>query len=483
MNRNKSRLNKTIKYRTFLVASTNKDIVFLYQKTTELYRRCVSFCLMVLKDNLEILETTDSLRYQQQAVERLIHRTKNNEPIYDLSQVEENIPAYFSRAFINTALGIAQSWYSNYNRWVKNGRKGRPPVLRTENRQWPVYYKGMYKEFTKETVMLKLYTGKSWAWRKVRISTTQKIQEDAKEQSVKIVIKGGHGYLHRTYELNKKKVKAVRDKVLAVDLNIDRAVVMVVIGRDGRVYSSKFINTREDNRRRKFYLEAITERQAKTRIIPEGCTFCKRLWEKVHNFNENLSDTLSRRIVDFAKEHGCTTIVFEHLEKLRPDKRNRASYFNSKLMYWLKGSIYRKTYYKAKWEGLWTTRVNPRWTSTFCNLHHDIYNYRESGGTSRPVQNRFVCSICNCSVDADFNACINIARRFFSRHSEIKALNGDIEAWQGAIRFLSGRMNPLYSGLGDHRFGTDGATLHVSAPYPYPRQVKVPGINQESSRL
>ena len=473
MSKKRNKQSKTVRYRVL-----QDDIHPLVERTTELFRRLVSFCIEVIKEHPDILEA-GNLHNQQSIVEKLVHKTKNNpNPPHDIDSISKNIPAYFRRNAINTAIGIAQSWYSNYRRWLNNGKKKRPPVLRPGNNQHPVYFKGMYKDFNKDTVMLKLYTGSSWVWRKVRISTTQKVPEGAKALSIKLVLKDGKSYIHRSFEKEKSRTCVTfPDRVVTVDLNLERTVVMAVVGRDGRVHKTKFISTRKDNRRRKFYLEAITRRLSITKTIPEGQSFCKERWKKIRHFNDNISHVLSRRIVDFAKDNGCRVIVFEHLGKLRPEKGSKSRYLNSRLMYWLKGDIYKKTSYKAQWDGIWTTRVSPKNTSKLCSRHHDIFNYLDINGTKRPSQSRFVCETCGYELDADLNACINIARKFYARDSQLKALGGDTQAWQEAIRFLSGCMNPLYSGLGKLGMDCGRDYVPISAPYPYPRQVEVLRIN------
>jgi len=470
MSRKPNNRIKTIKYRIL-----QEDIYHLVNNTTQLFRELVSFFIAIIKEKPDILKIK-GINKQQSAIEKLVHKTKSNiNPPYNIDSIGNNIPAYFRRSAINTALGIAQSWNGNYKRWL-NGRKKKPPVLRKENNQFPTYFKGMYKEFTQKNVMLKLYTGSSWVWRKVRISTTQHISDNITELSVKLIIKNRRAYIHRSIGKPKPKRAADLDKVVAVDLNIKRTAVMAVVGRDGRIHKTRFINTQKDNRRRKFYLDNITRRLAITKIIPEEESFCKGRWEKVHHFNENLSHTISKTIVEFAKDNNCKIIVFEHLDNLKPEKGSRSRYLNSKLMYWLKGSIYRKTYYKARWDGIWTTRVNPRNTSKLCNRHNEIFHYSKVYGTRRPTQSSFVCDVCSYEADADFNACVNIARRFYSRDYQLKALSSDAQAWQEATRFLLGCMNPLYFGPGKidkDAVGTSSLDLRLA---PYLGQKEVPGL-------
>ena len=105
MSKRAGKLQKTIKYRIL-----QGDIVSLVRSTAELYRACVTFCLSVLKDHLEVLDL-GGMKHQQGALERLIHKTKGNSVVsQDVNAIAPNIPAYFRRAAINAALGIAQSW-------------------------------------------------------------------------------------------------------------------------------------------------------------------------------------------------------------------------------------------------------------------------------------------------------------------------------------------------------------------------------------
>ena len=466
---------RTIRYRIL------DDVLPPVKETVELYRSVAAHCLYVLKENTELLRAEDAPEEAPAGkydlftvVERLIHRTKNNpDPAYPLDVVGKNIPAYIRRSAINSAIGTARSWYANYEKWANNGRKKHPPALRTENSKWPVYYKELYKEFNGKSVMLKLYTGEAWVWRKVRISTTMAIPENCKEQSMVLVIKGGRGYLHRTVEYKPEKKQAVRDRIVAIDLNIDRTVVMAAVGRDGRIHGVEFIDTRKDNRRRKFYLEAIARKQSETGVINEDEVFCKEAWSKIRHFNEDMGHKLSRRILDFVRKHECTTIVFEHLGKLGPKKGTRSARLNQKLMYWLKGAIYQKTSYKAKGEGMWATRVNPFLTSQACSRHQNIFDLRNAVRVKRPLQSRMECTVCGYKADADFNACVNIARKCFSRESELKALGGNVEACRETIRFLSRCMDPLCVVPGNNGNRMDVATPHISALLPYPGQPEV----------
>ena len=518
---------KTVKYR--ILASgpggtlTTADLHLLEQfhATISLYRSCVSFYVSVLKEHLHTLDLSSgpgpaALQQKQRTLEKLTHRTKHNpNPSCDLDTIGKNIPAYFRRSAINAAVGIVGSWGSNYtrirgprpatggttsNRKNRNGRSNRPPTLRLQNSQWPVYFKDLYKQFDdrNRTVMLKLHTGSAWVWRKVRISTTQPLPPDTETKSLKIVIKGARAYLHRTIvrvgslpstSTNRPFLPrgfSPATRILSVDLNLSRAVVMTVLGYDGRVHRVKFIRSTRDNHRRKKYLDMITRKLGETKVIPESKAFCKDLWNKVRHLNDDLGHQLSRQVVNVALASGCEVIVFEHLGNLRPAKGSRSRRMNSKLMYWLKGSIYKKTLYKARWEGVKIARVNPQYTSQMCNKHHSILVHTKPEGTDRPNQRKFVCTVCGYEVDADFNGSVNVGRRYYGREKvralRFKALGGNIQAWDKAIGFISGCMNPLDYGPGSSRAEAAGSTIQSAcsdacthaAPLPNPGQVEVP---------
>jgi IS605 OrfB family transposase len=250
---------------------------------------------------------------------------------------------------------------------------------------------------------------------------------------------------------------------------------MGIVDSKGRVLRTKFISTRKDNHLRKGYLDLITTKQAQTKIRPEGEGFCVDLWDKVHHFNDDLAHQLSRCIVDFAVNYRCATIVFEHLGSLQPERGSKSRWLNSKLMCWLKGSIYRKTLYKAHWEGLRVARVNPRYTSQMCSKHSGLMDMAKPVGTRRPRQNKFTCDVCGYEVDADFNAVVNMAKKYFAREQVQKALGGDIQAWRASknpengIRFFLSRMDPLVLGPGNSRVSVGESPTRLPVLTPRPR--------------
>lgn len=75
---------------------------------------------------------------------------------------------------------------------------------------------------------------------------------------------------------------------------------------------------------------------------------------------------MSRRIVEFARAHGATLLVFEHLTPYRPKKGSFSQRGNEKRAYRLRSKIYHYSRFKA-WEGgIVTCQVSPRDTGREC---------------------------------------------------------------------------------------------------------------------
>ena len=148
-----------------------------------LFNRVVAFYFDCIQAHEGILALTN--KEALTALEKLTHTTEANPlPIMPLRALAKDIPAMFRRAAINAALGSARSFFSSLKRWrtrkekyeakpIGAGRKKkpfkeRPPVPpRTWNKSAP-FYRGQWKERSKTSIVLKVWTGTCWSWVKVR---------------------------------------------------------------------------------------------------------------------------------------------------------------------------------------------------------------------------------------------------------------------------------------------------------------------------
>jgi hypothetical protein len=202
------KVTKTIKQRL----DYQLNMAAWFEATKTLFNQVVAFYFDVIQAHPGILDLNDHEALI--ALEKLTHATKvHPNPLMPLAAINDNIPVAFRRAAIMAALGSARSFSSNFARWQKKkaqkearGKKYtvRPPVPpRTWNRS-PVLYAGMWKEREAHTIMLKLWTGTSWAWVKMRI-TVQEVLEAWELASPSLVKHGSEWWLHTPLE---KRVKS-----------------------------------------------------------------------------------------------------------------------------------------------------------------------------------------------------------------------------------------------------------------------------------
>ncbi|ACX51326.1 transposase, IS605 OrfB family [Ammonifex degensii KC4] len=406
----------------------------MLQATVCLYRQVVDFCLQLFHDHQELLERGDWFRQ----AELLTHRTRDNpNPLYPFDAEFSNLPSGFRRAAMAEARGIALAWKSNYERWqgrrqkheernrkrMEQGKKRvpfteRPPVFPDEVHTWPTYYATELRRLRPERhILLKVFTGRSYGYRKVVLLDPPEIPEGYEAGSPRLV-KKNHGWeLHfplfqvrspvqdqvlksyfflltdqlqsgssfRASVLKKTTVRHLVKtdpslRVCVVDLGLEHHAVMTVRDTEGRVLAARFLPGAEDNRLRKRYLEKVVNLQRQTRVIPEGEAFARDPWEKITNFNDYLVHRVSRQIVDFACLYGAKIIVFENLKNFRPERGTRSHYLNQKLGYWLRGRIVRYTEYKALHAGILVVRVSPTNTSRRCPLCGELSIERYTPG-------------------------------------------------------------------------------------------------------
>lgn len=103
----------------------------MVRRIEEIYRYVLEFYLEIIHDNLDQLPGWNR-NTGMRALEKLTMRTEprtrkktgkkfggNPNPPYPLETISAKLPAYLRRAIIAKAIGMAQSWHSNYQRWLR----------------------------------------------------------------------------------------------------------------------------------------------------------------------------------------------------------------------------------------------------------------------------------------------------------------------------------------------------------------------------
>ncbi len=446
-----------------------------HTETKALYNQVIAFYFELYQAHPGLLGLDQQTALLQ--VEKLTHRTdRNPTPLWPLDEtVKADIPAMLRRAAINAARGAFKSFHSNYCRWQKQKDKfeakgkrfhHRPPVPpRVFNFNMP-FYKGMFKDRTDTGVMVRLYRGTSWQWVKLRLAKrTEPIPAEWEAGCPVLVKRRGRFRLHTPLEKKfEKPAKAVEQvatnpqlRVCAIDLNLgDAQAVCTIVQADGTEGATLFIRGGAFlHARRKRLLGKIAVKRSQTGILAEGEQDNKHLWDKIRAIEEYEAHRVSRRMVDFAREHGATILVFEHLGKLKPVKGRYSKRSNEKRAYWLKGRIVNYARYKAWEHGTLTCQVSPAFTSQDCSGcgHRPVARYAQGEAPLeyRPGGPLFLCSNCFKRGHADRNASANVGFRFLIRsleHLLLKPLSkdkgvGSTQAREQKPQIQNGKSNGL----------------------------------------
>jgi len=229
-----------------------------FAATKTLFNQVVAFYFEVitLHENVVDLSNQEALT----ALEQLTHTTKSNpRPVMPLSEViSADLPAMFRRAAIHAALGSARSFYSHLEKWRKQketatarGKKYtiRPPVPPRSWNKSVTLYAGQWKERTAKSIMLKLWTGGSWAWVKCGLQGRE-LPAEWDMESPTLVQDGQYWKLHTAVEKKFTSAGSVQHqlstnpetRLCSVDLNITQHLaVCTVLTVEGTVVATRFI--------------------------------------------------------------------------------------------------------------------------------------------------------------------------------------------------------------------------------------------------
>ena len=430
---------KTKKIKLLLDKNTEDQM----RLTTEQYRQVLAF-YSDLAETCKQLTEGDWLGQ----FEALTHQTKMNpKPKHPLSAIAVKYPSGFRRAAISEAIGAYQSWFTRYDQWKNRKEKQeeknkkrlesrkkeilfteKPPTYERKINAWLSYYKTEFNLLDEHHIQLKLFTGKNYAKRKIALQQPLVVPNGYEVGSPNLVQKKTGWFLHIPLILPKKgmkfgtakeRLKAKEGRFCLVDLGMNHHAVCTIQDADGRVYATKFISGKEDNHRRKLYLDKIVHKQYITGIIPKEESFCIQLWKKIRNLNESVAHKVSREIINFALEHRAKTIVFEHLKNLGPQKGRRSHRLNQRYLFWVKGKIVKYTDYKAKHHTIMVNRVSAKDTSRRCPYcgHLSIIRYTESEKKRYGVELAHCTNCKTHAVNSDFIGSLGVGRNFRMKHA------------------------------------------------------------------
>jgi putative transposase len=198
-----------------------------------------------------------------------------------------------------------------------------------------------------------------------------------------------HGVMERELDAASPE-KAEDSRVLGVDCNVDDHIAVTSTG--------KFIGNADylNHQRREFEKRRASLQQTDTRSA--HLTY-QRIGNRFGRWSEDYLHRCSKQIVAQAQRHGCTHIAFEDLAQIRERISD-----GKKFQQWAFRALQEQVAYKADEHGIVVETVEPSYTSQQCSKCGCTLEENRDG-------QRFACLDCLYSVNADYNAAKNVARK------------------------------------------------------------------------
>lgn len=240
--------------------------------------------------------------------------------------------------------------------------------------------------------------------------------------------KSNQYYLHVPLDriINKKKMTD-ESEILGLDVGITDLITL----SNGSIYGANsaelFYNLSDNlvnkNRSRLFsYKQKLEKRivieqdqskksilEQKLRNLEENNLGSKKRIAKISKYKSRIASHINCELNKMVKEEDIQEIVREDLN-WSSKKKNVSRKQRNRFATWSKGVLLERLSVKLAERGIKETIVNPAYTSQVCCKCNHLGNRKGK---------EFKCSNCNLSIDADFNASINIKKRKFIKEINI----------------------------------------------------------------
>ncbi len=336
----------------------------------------------------------------------------------------EKVPLYFRRAAINDAIRLHRSF--------RTGEEGGAKSTATFDAA-PIYYKGMYKEFTSTSINLKLYNGAKWVWQLCEIDTCGRTMPTAEKiQSPIIVLDKDCAMLHVPVKEEVEDARSAKErlanneKICAVYFpNSDTLATMVLLEADSTFIKSKFIGGgKELSHRKQILLDRIeknrqsmgygkekwNEWEEKNGPVPREEN--KAIKEKIHHITDDVAHKVSREIIEFCKENEVSIIVVPNYKQQLDF--SKIGYVSSTRYDWIGRRIISYVKYKSFAEGIVTVTASTKNIAACCNKCGAVvkkYNKNHKPGVTFYGGKNFICPNGH-QGNSYFNSAMNVAKNF-----------------------------------------------------------------------
>lgn len=417
---------------TYRLRFYDKHLDWLWQ-TKVLYNKVVEYYYRLLGEHLELLDFGSYALMRELEVMTIGTKEmkRNGQTVLYPLQGFPSIPLYFRRAAINCAIGLVHSFQVQRQEagvllkgqdFISSGI----PLFSVS----PVYYKGMYKEITENSIQLKVFTGEKWVWNCYRFSG-RPLPKDAVLLSPVICIEKKQAYLHVPVKKTVKDIRTMKEKmrtekrILAVSFpGSDSIAVAAVMTREGEFEKAIFfhggLQMKAKKSKWKSQLKKVKKMQIKDDTNGEKKAAGERYRRKIQNINEYYAHLISRRILDYCIEQQIGVIAVPNYR--RAIDFSKKHYLGTDAYEWIGRRIIRFLKYKAFSEGILVSAVPIRHISDCCNeCGAEIRRYNEG---HIPSKNYFGGQLFICPNghrgNSGLNTAKNVGKRLLSYYQQLQ---------------------------------------------------------------
>lgn len=336
--------------------------------TKDIYNQVVLFYYNLLLENIDFLNLSN--QYCLRELEKLTILSRTGE--IPKNYLDMDLPTYFRRSAINQAIGAVRSYMNLLDSYEKDeNKKGKEPSKTTEFNCSPVFYQGMYKELTRNSVKLKLWNGYKWDWFQTKLKGRD-FEERLECMSPTLVINSQYVMMHLPVREIVEDVRPVKERMLDEDLkvcgisfsNTDNLAICTILNRNGDFVKSKFVSGGN-------YYKAQTDKVLKQikKHRQQGKKVLERAdhrtyWEKLNRIRQNMAHKVSKEIIDFCLENNVKVIS---ITKLEDDVNGFGHRVGKYSPITLRRIIVNYLSYKSFRTGILITTVRQNYTASKCH--------------------------------------------------------------------------------------------------------------------
>lgn len=391
------------------------------QGTKDYYNKVLTFYYFFLLEHQDLLSLTNHNLMRQLEIMTIGTKdkdTKQLEVVFPFAKV----PLYFRRAAINDAIRLVRSYHTKLKAWEEGLGKTKPSIAKQFNAS-PIFYKGMYKDFSEDCIRLKLWNGEKWVWETCTLDCCgRSIPKDVtlKSPVIRTTKKGQMLHVPVVQRVDdartvKERTKA-NEKICSISVpNQDYLAVLVIWNQDKEQMDCHFIRGgNELAHKKQMILNQIKRNESIMGQAKPDEKRNERLWEKLRNLIDFYAHQVSRQIVDYCVEHDVKIIAAPNYDTPLP--LNAMGYIKAKEYDWIGRRIIQYVKYKAYQEGIVVTSVSARNISSRCHICQErIKKYNKNYAPSYNFYGgkNYICKNGHRGNSA-FNAAINVGQKFFA---------------------------------------------------------------------